>query len=173
MLSAARVDPSTRMGSSSEELSMDFPTLIDSRRPMVCGALLVAGALALLLGAPAAVAQDYAPYRDGPGYYGNPPRESVEVIAPRYPRYAPGGARIDQVSLSREVRAYDLDLRTPWGADELRSRIRFTARVLCERIDRNFATVDDGRSCYYEAVDRAMEQADAAIAEARGSAYAR
>jgi len=151
---------------------MDFPMPIRQHRA-AHGAFLVATTLTLLLGTSVALAQDYSPYRDAPGYYGNPPRESVEVIAPRYPHYQPGGARIDQVSLSREVRAYDLDLRTPWGADELRSRVRFTARFLCEKIDRNFATVDDGRSCYYEAVDRAMEQADAAIARARGVAYAR
>ncbi len=151
---------------------MHCPTPIRQHRA-VHGAFLVATALTLLLGTPAALAQDNSPYRDEPGYYGNPPRETIEVIAPRYPYYRPGGARIDQVSLTREVRTYDLDLRTPWGADELRSRVRFTARFLCEKIDRNFATVDDGRSCYYEALERAMEQADAAIAHARGVAYAR
>jgi UrcA family protein len=145
--------------------------LNELRRPMMRHALFVASALAIVLGTPSALAQDYSPYRDEPGYYGNPPRETVEVIAPRYPYRTPRGGAIEQVSLSREVRAYDLDLRTPWGADELRSRIRFTARVMCEKIDRNFAVVDDGRSCYYEAVERAMDQADAAIAEARG--YAR
>ena len=143
------------------------------RRPMVRNALFVASTLAMVLGSPSALAQDYSPYRDQPGYYSPPPRESVEVIAPRYPFRTPRGGAIEQVSLSREVRAYDLDLRTPWGADELRSRVRFTARAMCEKIDRNFAVVDDGRSCYYEAVERAMEQADAAIAQARGDAYSR
>src|SRR5215472_1768459 len=146
---------------------MDFVTLIGTQRPLI-----IASALALGLAAPPALAQGYGPPRD-PGYYDNQPRETVEVIAPRYPFHTPRGGAIEQVSLSREVRAYDLDLRTPWGADELRSRIRFAARTLCEKIDRNFATVDDGRSCYYEAVDRAMEQADAAIAEARGYSSAR
>lgn len=145
--------------------------LNELRRPLVRHALLVASALVMVLGTPSALAQDYSPYRDEPGYYGNPPRETVEVIAPRYPFRTPRGGAIEQVSLSREVRAYDLDLRTPWDADELRSRVRFAARALCEKIDRNFATVDDGRSCYHEAVERAMDQADAAIAEARG--YAR
>jgi UrcA family protein len=147
---------------------MDFRTALGTHR-----LLFVASALALVLAAPSALAQGDNPYRDDPGHYGNPPRESVEVIAPRYPFRTPRGGAIEQVSLSREVRAYDLDLRTPWGADELRSRVRFAARNLCEKIDRSFATVDDGRSCYYEAVDRAMEQADAAIAEARGYSRAR
>jgi len=150
---------------------MDIRTTIRSSQSLR-GALLAAGGFVLLLATPAALAQDYGRYGDQPGYYGNS-RETVEVIAPRYPYRTPRGGAIEQVSLSREVRAYDLDLRTPWGADELRSRVRFAAKNLCERIDRNYATVDDGRSCYYEAVDRAMEQVDAAIAEARGSAYAR
>ena len=105
---------------------MDFSALIEMG-PASGLASFTASALALVLATTAALAQGYSPYRDEPAYYGNPPSETVEVIA-----------------------------------------VRFTASVLCEKIDRNYASVDDGRSCYYEAVDRAMEQADAAIAEARG-----
>ena len=141
-------------------------------RPTVRHGLFIASALALVLGTQTALAQPYGPYHDEDGYYDSS-RETVEVIAPRFPHRTSRGGAIEQVSYSREVRAYDLDLRTPWGADELRSRIRFAARALCEKIDRSYAVIDDGRSCYYEAVERAMPEADAAIAEARGYSYAR
>lgn len=145
----------------------------DRPLPFARHAFFAASALALVLGTQAAFAQPYDSYRDQPGYYDNPPRETVEVTAPRYPHRTSRGGAIEQVSLSREVHTYDLDLRSPWGVDELRARVRFAAINLCEKIDRNYASIDDGRSCYQEAVDRGMRDADAAISEAQGYAYRR
>jgi UrcA family protein len=152
---------------------MNIATLIGtSSRPARHSALLAASAIVLGLAASPALAQDYGSYRDDPGYYRGPP-ETVEVIAPRYrPRTARGG-EIIEVSLSKRVRTDDLDLRSSWGAYELRSRIRQTARAECEKLDRRYIIVnDDGPSCYKMAVAGAMDQADAAIADARGYAYA-
>jgi hypothetical protein len=76
-------------------------------------AILATSAVALLL-ATTALAQSY----DGP-------TEDVIVRAPQHgPARSEIGAPIQDVSLSREVRFDDLDLRTVWGAQALRSRIR-------------------------------------------------
>src|SRR5438445_11523346 len=133
--------------------------------------MLSAGALALMVGT--AAAQDYDRYQDQTGY--SAPPETVEVYAPRYRHTherSAIGAPIVHASISQEVRFDDLDLRTPWGARELRSRIRFTADALCKQMDVRYPiATDDSPPCYRAAFEKAMYQADAAIAQARGYAY--
>ena len=148
---------------------MNFAATLINRGPARYAALVGATALALAL--TAANAQDYGRYSDEPGSYRDS-TETVEVIAPRFvPRTARGG-EIIQVSLSKRIRTDDLDLRAAWGARELRSRVRFAARVQCEKLERRFATLnDDDPSCYRMAIAQGMDQADAAIADARGYAY--
>ena len=69
------------------------------------------------------------------------------------------------------MRFDDLDLRTDWGARELRHRIEYTARVMCQRLDAMYPIkADNSPPCYRTAVEGAMYQADTAINQAR--AYA-
>jgi UrcA family protein len=121
--------------------------------------MLATGALALTL-ASSASAQYYAG-----------PTEDVIVRAPHYgPQRSDIGAPIENVSLSREIRFDDLDLRTVWGARALRSRIRETALNLCRQLDTQYVTLDDNRSCYRATYEDAMMQVDDAIRSTRVAA---
>jgi UrcA family protein len=144
-------------------------------------AIALAGTLGLSFAASSAAAQDYGRYGDQPGTYQGEPMETVIVPAPRYyygPHYhTEYGSRLNgdvvRVSLSREVSSEGLDLRTDWGADEFRDRIRSAAREVCDRLERRYPiATDDSPPCYREAMDDAMEQADAAIGHARSYAEA-
>ena len=110
--------------------------------------------------------------QDGYGY--GPPPDEIYVYGPRpAPERSGIGAPIETVSLSDAVRFDDLDLRTDWGAEELRERILYTASNLCRALDAAYPTsgylpTSDSPPCYRTAVDDAMAQADAAIGRARG-----
>jgi UrcA family protein len=129
-------------------------------------AVLLAGTFAAAsLAAFPAAAQDYGRYNDAPGAYSS--TEEVIIQAPRYrgPQRSTIGAPIEDVALSAPVRFDDLDLTTDWGVRKLHTRIFVAARRLCERLDNRYPiTVSDGApSCYRQAVDDAMAQADAAV----------
>lgn len=124
-------------------------------------------ALGMALAATTALADPYGPVTPPSGA-----NEVVTVTAPRphETRRSKIGAEIVNVSLSREVRFDDLDLRTASGARALRDRVRRTASALCRQLDDQYlVTDDDSVPCIRAAVDDAMHQADAAIAEARNS----
>jgi UrcA family protein len=98
------------------------------------------------------------------------PTEEVIVRAPPYhgPQRSEIGAPIEDVSLSREVRFDDLDLRSTSGQDTLRDRIRQTALSLCQEIENRYPVTADGSPpCYRTAFDDAMDQAESAIQNAR------
>jgi UrcA family protein len=128
---------------------------------------LLAGAFAAGVALPAA-AQDYGNY-DAPDAYSNSGPEEVIIQAPRMRHYTPQrstiGAPIEDVGTSAPVRFDDLDLTTDWGVRKLHDRIFIAARTLCRRLDNRYpVTVSDGApSCYRQAVDDAMAQADAAV----------
>jgi UrcA family protein len=128
-------------------------------------AALLAGAFAGGMAAIPAAAQDYG--YGAPGAYSNP--EDVIVQAPRMRHYTPQrstiGAPIEDVGISAPVRYGDLDLTTDWGVRKLHTRIFVAARKLCQRLDNRYPiTVSDGApSCYRQAVNDAMAQADAAV----------
>jgi UrcA family protein len=132
----------------------------------------VPGALALAFGALPASAQGYD---DDAGYYrGRPANEEVQIIGRRPPQERSSiGAPIEYVSVSREVRYDDLDLRTHWGAHVLRARIVRGAQEACRELDRrypetSYPMTEGSPPCVRSAVEGAMDQADNAIAEARG-----
>jgi UrcA family protein len=131
--------------------------------------LLAATAIALALATPAS-AQQYDRY-DDPSYR-NSTDEQIEVIAPRYhPRSSTTGAPIRDVALSRDVRFDDLNLRTSWGARQLKARIRYAATDLCQKLNIRYpVSADNSPPCYQTAVHRAMYQADRAISDARNEA---
>lgn len=132
--------------------------------------------------APPAYSSGYSSY-DGPYYdpapapgYGDEDRalDEITVYAPRevVGRSPTTGAPIERVTVSRVVSVRDLDLRTEWGVDELTRRVREAAVSACREIEANEPFVlDDDRSCYREALDRAMVQVDAAISGAQAYAY--
>ena len=135
--------------------------------------LLAASVAGLNLTATAVQAQDYhdrggsydryAAYDDG--YY----NDEVIVVGPRYRERSTNGRPIRTVEASKDVSFYDLDLRTRWGVEKLHSRIKSTARSLCNRLDTMHpVTASDSPPCYRNAVEDAMAQADDAIARARG-----
>ncbi|MBU6444500.1 MAG: UrcA family protein [Alphaproteobacteria bacterium] len=99
--------------------------------------------------------------------------EEVTVTAPRqvHQTYVVGrspstGAPIEVTTISRVVSYADLDLGTPPGAAELRSRIDATAKDLCRELDKLYPMEPKDRSCIKKAADGAMEQADKVIAAA-------
>lgn len=135
---------------------------MSSSRPSMKIALLAGAFGACLLSLPA-LAQDYGPAD-----------ESIVVQAPRSHHYMPRrstiGAPIDDVAISAPVRYDDLDLTTDRGVHRLHTRIFIAARHLCQRLDNRYPiTVSDGSpSCYRQAVDDAMAQADNAVDRAEG-----
>jgi len=137
--------------------------------------LAAACAVGIPLGTISAKAQDYDRYSNEPAYDLSAPPETVEVYAPRhrhFPQSGELGAPVVHASFSQEVRFDDLDLRTPWGARALRSRIRYVAQELCRDMDVRYPiATSDSPPCYRDAYAKALYQADAAIAEARGYAY--
>jgi UrcA family protein len=144
-------------------LSPKHPRKEDRMNTTVKTALL-AGAFAVGVALPAA-AQDYG---SAPDAYSNSSPDEVIIQAPRTHHYRPQrstiGAPIEDVGLSAPVRFDDLDLTTDWGVHKLHNRIFIAARTLCQRLDNRYpVTVSDGApSCYRQAVDDAMAQADAA-----------
>lgn len=121
-------------------------------------ALSAAGALGILLGTPAMAAD----YND----------EQIEVTAPRHHATTSiPGAEIRTVAASRQVRFDDLNLNSRYGARTLHNRIRATARTLCRELEfMHPVVIDNASDCYRDAVQDAMYQADAAIADSRGYA---
>lgn len=96
--------------------------------------------------------------------------EQVEVTAPPYHHASRSaiGAPIRDVSLSQAVRFDDLDLRSARGARELRHRVRYTARKLCNKLDMRYPiSTSDSPPCYRTALRNAMYQANAVISDAR------
>lgn len=134
-------------------------------------ALLAATACGLALVCAPANAQQYTRYGE-PVSYGTPADEQVEVIAPRHHQRSAIGAEIHDVAMSREVRFDDLDLRTAWGARQLRARIRYTASDLCGKLDVRYpVSADNSPPCFATAVRNAMLEADDAISDARARNY--
>ena len=126
------------------------------------GLLAAATALALSAGAKA---QDY--YSDT-AYDRDRDTETVTVTAPRYMPRGHLGGDIVNASLSKEIRTDDLDLRTAWGAQRLISRVKFTARALCDQLDVRYPiATPEHQHCYENAVSEGLEQADRVIADAR------
>lgn len=117
--------------------------------------------MSLACAAPAARAQDAYGYDDSS--YSGPERVIVE--APRYHEMRGYlGGKIVDVSMSREVRIDDLDLRSPWGRRELRARISTTAAEICSNLSRMYPIgVTGSPPCYEQAVARAMHLAHVAI----------
>lgn len=97
--------------------------------------------------------------------------EHVVVTAPRtYHGSGVHGGTIRNVSLTGNVRFDDLDLSTPWGKNELRHRVRLMASNLCHELDERYpaAIQTQGQpSCYQQALDSAMRQADEVMADSR------
>jgi UrcA family protein len=118
-------------------------------RKTLVASLFGASACAASLTATPVLAQDN-PFGDN--------SERITVTAPREPvaRSRIGGPIVD-VSLTRNVRVDDLDLNTTDGRDALRSRVSFTARTLCDRLDRFYPITAEGSPpCYRQAVEQAL-----------------
>jgi UrcA family protein len=126
---------------------------------------LVAVSAALALPAFAQVKPAYDPYYD----------DEIVIIAPEPDRYtsdrsAATGARIETVRSTLIVSAADLDLRYESDADELRRRIRDSARDACADMranSRGVALTSDGE-CLRGATRDAMAEAEALISYRRG-----
>ena len=132
--------------------------------------LLIGTAIGLALIASSAGAQDYPPPPQEP-YYGTPSEEVIVTAPPYVQKRSAIGAPIEDVSMSREVVIGDLDLRTGWGVREMRNRISYTARTLCNRLNVMYPVSADGTSdsdCYRNAMHDAWAQAHDAIRAARG-----
>lgn len=136
-------------------------------------AMALGGVVGLVLVASSAGAQEYG--SSAPGYTDRP-QEIIVTPPPMQRQRSVIGAPIVDVSMSRQVRISDLDLRTDWGVSELRGRVRFTASSLCRQLNAMYPVTYDGLSdqwprnhdCYRDAFDRGMAQANDAIRAVRG-----
>jgi UrcA family protein len=108
---------------------------------------------------------------------GSPDVVIVTPPPPQVPERGAIGAPTALVSLSQPVRTDDLDLRTDEGARDLRSRVSFAARTLCNRLSTLYPASFNGvgtgwprqPDCFREALDSAMPGAEAAIDAARAA----
>jgi UrcA family protein len=122
-------------------------------KPRMKCALLAAGLLAgsaMFMSGSAGAAQD----------------EEITVLAPRtIHREVVGhtaiGAPIEQVSLSRRVSYYGLDLRRPSDMNELERRIKMTANEACDQLKQLYpldAATPSDQDCKTSAYNNGMEQ---------------
>lgn len=97
--------------------------------------------------------------------------ETVEVRAPRVERdTAKLNGPHEKVSMSGDVNAGDLDLRTPHGASELRWRVRDAAQDVCLELARIYPDRQaPGTDCYRSSMRDAVRRADTAIDDARST----
>jgi UrcA family protein len=92
--------------------------------------------------------------------------EEITVMAPRgvYRQQvgrSPTGVPIEEISLSRRVSYYGLDLRRPSDMNEMERRVRLTANEACDQITKlypvdNFSTSD--AECKSQAFKNGMDQ---------------
>ncbi len=75
------------------------------------------------------------------------------------------GMPLEQVRLSRDVSYIDLNLTKQADVETLHTRINEEAKNLCAELDQIFKPEKD-RTCVSQAVDRAMRQANSAVAAA-------
>ena len=99
--------------------------------------------------------------------------EKIEVYAPNFRvERSPLNGPVNKISLSREVRYDDLDLRTARGVRELRLRVHDMARDVCSQLEEAYSVPEaPGTSCYRTAVKDAMWRVDDAIRDVRGYSY--
>jgi UrcA family protein len=120
---------------------------------------------AMMCGAGLANAQDYGPYQDRATY--DPP-ESVTVTPGYYDRVEKrqrlgrinGEVNPTEYRIADEVSFSDLDLSQPLDREELRLRIRHTARELCyelnDRVPELRGNPSEDRECVRKATQNAM-----------------
>lgn len=128
---------------------------------------MLAGAIGVVLAASAAHSQDVD--RDRAVTYNNSATETIEVYGPRLRvDRAPMNGPVSKISLSRNVRYDDLNLRTARGARELRVRIRNTAQDVCSLLADAYPVPQaSGTSCYRTTLQDGLLWADEAIRDAR------
>ena len=81
------------------------------------------------------------------------------------------GAPVEEVTLTHRVSYADLDLATHSGAMALKRRVKETARLACEQLDKLYPFEDKAEpACIQEAVHRAESQVDEAIVSAERQA---
>lgn len=136
-----------------------------TRRASHCSAQSRRLATGILIGAGLAIASTAALSQ---------PIEEVTVTAPRIvqqkvvtARSSSTGAPVEETTISRIVSFSDLDLSKAADADELRARVRTTAKDLCAELDQLYPFEPKDPACARKSAERAMVQADNAIADAR------
>jgi UrcA family protein len=137
--------------------------------------VLAAGTLGLGFAATSSQAQTYGTTT----YVYNDDNSVGEVIVQPPAYYPPGyygersplGAPYETAYMSEAVPYYDLDLRTDYGAQQLRARVVQAAYSTCQQLEDMYPIDASGpysRSCEDRAVDRAMYRVNRAIYAARG-----
>jgi UrcA family protein len=136
---------------------------------------LAGAAAALALAAVPAVAKDvtynpyYTPAATAPVTYTT--AEGDIVVTPytrEHIRRSPLGGRDERVSMSARVATHDLNLRYDGDVRELNRRVTFTARDLCNELERVARdTITSDRECVRGAIRSAQPQIDAAVHRAR------
>lgn len=80
------------------------------------------------------------------------------------------GAPVELVTLTCRVGYSDLDLKSHAGAVTLEKRVRETAKLACDQLDKRYPLdSSESPSCTKKATDEAMVQVHAAIAAAEQS----
>ena len=73
------------------------------------------------------------------------------------------GAPIELITLEYKVSYADLDLATSLGADALRERVKGTAELACDDLNKKYSLSERDRSCVASTEKDAMASAEAAI----------
>jgi len=97
----------------------------------------------------------------------------VEAARPQVTHSTANGFPIDVITIRHRVSYKDIDISTNAGAEVLQQRIKDAAKEACKDIDKLYPNVfvSSGVAvCEKAAIDDAMVQANAAIANARKTA---
>lgn len=99
-------------------------------------------------------------------------RSAITVLAPRVRESrerSASGFPIQTLTAQSVVYIDDLDLRTETGRSELSNRVNLAAKEACDWIDQVYPLAQPSDAdCQRDAVKRAQDQVDSAIAKAGG-----
>lgn len=137
--------------------------------------LLLAGSIGLVFaGSSVALAAPCGVY----GGYDSPSAPEQVIVTAPPARIVTGPSQIQhyrlnvppqKVSMSQPVQYADLDLCTANGAQALRARVRIAANNVCKQLEGMYPYPMQGSpSCYREALNDGMLQADRVVGTARG-----
>jgi len=72
----------------------------------------------------------------------------------------------ERITVTHYISYADLDLKTQAGVAELESRVKSSAKTVCEQLDKLYPLIRPDQNCVRKAADGGMEQVHKAVAAA-------